>query len=754
MSEELFSEIFDKRFMSGMKYLDVNHYEEVLLYPPSSYMDLTKPIGNLKEALRLGKEDKKSFMQLKTRGAPELFDEAGGKINIAFANKVGGTHRVKLRFTDGQTHGMVMIFGRAGGGNLDSWCKLASNENFHAYGLFNDDWNGVVSINYPEHIKKSEVNRIVPRYSGKEKIITPFRIASKIQNGLLEFTDQSSQYICDILSMDEEQGIKASKINFKTFKEFILMMHRPKTTEDIVRVTDAINKLNSLVVYQKIQEHKVLSNVPESNFNIDVKGILPGLVSKLPFKLTNDQRMAIWDTLKDLNDDQPMRRLLSGDVGTGKTVCYMLPAVAAQKSGKNVIIMSPNSLLSDQIANEIRATFPEVPVVEIQGGMKAYPDVPDNAIVVGTTAILFWLESINYEHKIDLYILDEQQKLGREQKERLIQKHTNFIEATATAIPRTIALIKYSDMKVSRIQECPVKKTIHSYIIGNERRSEAFHGIKETLAEGGQVAILYPRRTREFSRYHYQLTLSEEGKSAELLAEIYNLDEEKLEIEFDPKTNKLEFETSGPANKRIKSIMTGLEGVSYKLLEELPPSNDEQECKKSVEEAYKKWLEMFPGRVAMLHGQTNKKDKFRIIDEIKTKKIDILITSSVIEIGLTIPSLKFIMVVGADRMGASTLHQIRGRLVRNGGEGSFYMFVDRPIGLLSEKSLERLQTVRDNLNGFDIAEKDMMQRGAGDIGKLGNKQSGLTKGLCPGSKTTPEEIDAFLKEIEHESPSI
>lgn len=219
-------------------------------------------------------------------------------------------------------------------------------------------------------------------------------------------------------------------------------------------------------------------------------------------------------------------------------------------------------------------------------------------------------------------------------------------------------------------------------------------------------------------------------------------------MDYDPEKGILGIETTMPMNKRIKAFMEKVDGLSYKLLQELPPTDDEAECRKSVEEAYKKWKDMFPGRVAMLHGATKKAEKFEILDKIKAKDIDILITSSVIEIGLTIPSLSFVMVVGADRMGASTLHQIRGRLVRHGGEGNFYMFVDKPFDKISEKSMDRLLNIKNNLNGFDIAEQDMMQRGAGDIGRLGNKQSGLTKGLCPGSKTSPQEIDDFLKSRE------
>jgi len=354
MAEKSEDSIYDKRFLSAMKQLDVNTPEEVLLYSPNDYMDLTKPVGNILEALAMGKEGKKAFMQLKLRSAPTLYDGSGNKIDISFASRVKGTHRVMVKFTDGRTNGMVNIFGRAGGGNLDPWCKLGPKDSFYVHGLFNDDWNQMISINYPEFINKTEVNRIVPRYSGKEKVITPFRIASKIQEGLLLHTQETVDYICSTFSMNEDEILKESKMRFKSLKEFIFLMHRPKTTEDIERVNDAITKLNAMVVYRKSLEHKIKSAVPESNFNIDIKGLLPDLVSRLPFKLTNDQRNAVWDTLKDLNDDKPMRRLISGDVGTGKTVCYMLPAVAAQKSGKNVVIMSPNSLLSDQIAKEIR----------------------------------------------------------------------------------------------------------------------------------------------------------------------------------------------------------------------------------------------------------------------------------------------------------------------------------------------------------------------------------------------------------------
>ena len=757
-------EIFDKRFMTNLGSLDVEHYAEILLYLPKKYMNFTKSC-NLKTGLEKGNQGEHCYLDLKMVGPPQLYIKKGAEtveITVKEAANVKTNMWVKIRFTDGVRRGTAIVFGRAHPsesrrGNLNYWMDFRANDKFSVYGLVNTEWNNNLSIKDPEIVPNTDKGRIVPRYAGKEKRITPQRIADRMNLALVHLMDDTTTYIEQKMGLSEEDIIKKLKMPFSSLKEFFHTVHRPKSESDIVRVTECSKRMNSFYAYCKSQQHKKLENNPESNHNIDVPALLPDMVkNRLEFTLTEDQRRCIWEILQDLNSDKPMRRLLSGDVGTGKTVCYMLPAAAAQMSGKNVIIMSPNSLLTNQISQEFKKTFPEIPVFDIIGGLKEYPQVTQNSIVIGTSAILTWLEQTDNAFKADLYILDEQQKLGREQKEYPLHAHTNFLEATATAIPRTIALIKYSDMQVSRIIQCPVEKVIHSHIIGSEGRTQAFNKIKETIARGGQVAVLYPRRTREYNTFVYNISddldLADLFEKLSFLAEDKRTGEEKIEIEYDPVKKELIFETTMPIHKRIKAFFAKFDDVEFKLLNVLPPSNDEEECRKNVESAFKKWESLFPGRTLMLHGKT--KDKLEIVDKMKNNEADIVITSSVIEIGLTIPSLQTVMVVGADIMGASTLHQIRGRLVRHGGEGDFYMYVDKPFEKISEKSMDRLLNVKENNNGFIIAENDMMQRGFGDIGRLGNQQSGFSKGIFPGSKTLPEDVDQFLQDFIENKPDI
>ena len=744
--------ILGKKFIGAIRSIGIQEPEELLLYAPSKFIDLAQTPRLLPEALAASREGEKSVVRLQLLSNPELFDKQGNPINSDQARYASGTQRLKIRYTDGTHQGMTNVFGRAVGGNLDAWLALSRHEVVTVYTSVSDEWNGVLGLVSPELMPTSALGKVLTRYTGKERIVNPLRIAEKITALLAEGgIPEAKAYLLNKLGISEAQFARVPGLKITDFEALVMALHKPKNMQELNLAQESIGVLNALYAYVQSTRYLKKTSVPESAITISPKADMAPLVKALPFEPTRDQKMAILETIEDLGKDKPMRRLLSGDVGTGKTICYLLPCIAAHQQGKKVAIMSPNSLLSNQIADELESLAPSIPVARIQGGAKDLPDNWDDQIIVGTTAILFWYEKLAVKPEVDFFVLDEQQKLGKAQKEKLIGNKTNFLEATATAIPRTMGLIKYAGMEVSRIQQCPVEKHITSVIAGPQDKGGIVQEMREALAQGGQVAVLYNQRGRSFSQFILGLP---EGSDLALAQEAFeeaceDVEDAFFEVRAQNQDGSVECVFEG-RKSRLKALRSAFKdrGIDSSVLEENPPESTESD-KKNVEEAFTAFQRVFGGGVAMLHGQTPKDEQRQILADMKAGKINLLITSTVIEIGITLPSLNYMMVVGAESMGASTLHQIRGRLVRHGGKGTFVMMTKKPIDELKEESAARLMNVRDNTNGYAIAEEDMLQRGFGDIGKLGSKQSGIGRSLFPNTATCPAQLEFMSKTIEN-----
>jgi ATP-dependent DNA helicase RecG len=266
---------------------------------------------------------------------------------------------------------------------------------------------------------------------------------------------------------------------------------------------------------------------------------------------------------------------------------------------------------------------------------------------------------------LNLLCIDEQQKIGLNQKKRVTSLTTNLLESTATCIPRSMGNILFTGKKVSRIS-AHVKKDIKSHVTSYEDREKMFHLLRSVINDGGKVAIIYP------------------------------------EIKAKKRTALLESE--------------------------------------------KYWHKHYPDQYSILYGGMKPEVKKAAIKDVLSGKYPLLLATSIIEIGLDVPDLRMMIVVDADEYGASTLHQMRGRLGRNGGGGIFFMYTSKHVTKESNfKSYERLQLVKKYNDGFIIAEKDMESRGVGDIIGDGDRQSGKTLGVFIGLPIEAERLSKHLQ---------
>jgi ATP-dependent DNA helicase RecG len=410
----------------------------------------------------------------------------------------------------------------------------------------------------------------------------------------------------------------------------------------------------------------------------------------LPFRFTGAQRRVLLEIAGDLAKNQPMSRLLQGDVGAGKTAVAAGALLLAALNGFQGAIMAPTELLAEQHARSVSAMLEPfgIKTVLLTGGLKsrergmgrAALESGEALVAIGTHALI--QEDVNFR-RLGLVIVDEQHRFGVEQRDALRQKgyHPHMLVMTATPIPRTLALTLYGDLDVSVIDQLPPgrQKIITRWRSG-QKRNEANYLIAQQVAEGRQAFIICP--------------LIEESET--LAAKAATVEYERLSKEVFPKL-----------------------------------------------------------RLGLLHGGMKPAEKDQIMRAFRDHELDILVATSVIEVGIDVPNATVMVIEDADRFGLSQLHQFRGRVGR--GKHQSYCYVLSADA--SAQAQERLQIFQETDDGFKLSEHDLRLRGPGDF--IGVRQSGMPElkvadlndiGLIETARSLAEKLwesDPYLRKPEH-----
>ena len=405
-----------------------------------------------------------------------------------------------------------------------------------------------------------------------------------------------------------------------------------------------------LGLLSKKRNNSLNKGIPFKDYKIVEK-----LEDILPFKLTNAQKRTVREIAKDINSGKQLNRLVQGDVGSGKTMVALCALLIAANSGYQGAMMAPTEILAHQHYEELCKYLEHfgfnvglltgsTPKKEKAALLK---DLKEGKIhiLVGTHAII----EADVEFKnLAMCITDEQHRFGVNQRGKLFDKGNNphFLVMSATPIPRTLALIMYSDLDVSIIDELPPgRKTVKTIAANEKDREKIDEFLKERLKADDQIYIVCP-----------------------LVEETENSDES------------------------LKNAV---------------------EYSKIIEKKFSDY------KVAFLHGKMKNSEKDDIMMRFKSGEIRILVSTTVIEVGVNVPNATVMMVENAERFGLSQLHQLRGRVGRGEKQAYNILVSDNP----SKTTMERLKVMVKTNDGFKISEKDLELRGPGDF--FGTAQSGF-----------------------------
>jgi ATP-dependent DNA helicase RecG len=399
----------------------------------------------------------------------------------------------------------------------------------------------------------------------------------------------------------------------------------------------------------------------------------------LPFNLTDAQKRVFRQILDDITSDEPMNRLVQGDVGSGKTIVAFLTMFAAMENGYQTALMAPTEILAEQHARNARRIFEQTgyKVTLLTGSLKAAEKRKaqteiasgESQMVVGTHAII--QEGISFEH-LGLAVIDEQHRFGVLQRSMLREMGLNpdILVMTATPIPRSLAMTVYGDLDVSIIDEMPPGRTpVKTVVVGEDKRDGVYKGIEREIALGRQAYVVYP--------------LIEESEKIDLKA-------------------------------------------ATKMFEEMRDR-------------------VFPNRnVGLLHGKMKSAEKEEIMSQFVSGNLDILVSTTVIEVGMDVPNASLMVIEHAERFGLSQLHQLRGRVGR-GAEKSYCVLLtgDKKTAVAKE----RLGIMEETNDGFRIAEKDLEIRGQGEL--FGTRQSGIQQFKLANIIRDIAILEAAKKEAEY-----
>ncbi|MGW2494920.1 ATP-dependent DNA helicase RecG [Streptomyces pseudogriseolus] len=548
-----------------------------------------------------------------------------------------------------------------------------------------------------EEAVESWAGALIPLYPATAKLES-WKIGKAIQTVL-----PSAQEAADPLpeTLREGRGLLP-------LPEALLKIHRPHTKADIDQARARLKWDEAFVLQVALARRRQAdAQLPAVPRRPRPDGILAAFDDRLPFTLTEGQRKVSEEIFADLATEHPMHRLLQGEVGSGKTLVALRAMLAVVDAGGQAAMLAPTEVLAQQHHRSVTEMMGELAeggmlggsenatkVVLLTGSMgaaarrQALLDLAtgEAGVVIGTHALI---EDKVQFHDLGLVVVDEQHRFGVEQRDALRGKGKqppHLLVMTATPIPRTVAMTVFGDLETSVLDQLPAGRSpIASHVVPAADKphflARAWERVREEAGKGHQAYVVCPRIGDE-----------EDGAKAKKKSP-------EDEAEKRPPLAVLDI-----AEQLARGPLAGL-------------------------------------RVEVLHGRMQPDDKDAVMRRFAAGEADVLVATTVIEVGVNVPNATVMVIMDADRFGVSQLHQLRGRVGRGSAPGLCLLVTEMPE---ASAARQRLNAVASTLDGFELSRIDLEQRREGDV--LGQAQSGTRSSLRMLAVIDDEEVIAEARE--------
>ncbi|HEY7401965.1 MAG TPA: ATP-dependent DNA helicase RecG [Candidatus Angelobacter sp.] len=665
------------RIAEWLEQKSISTVEDLLYYLPFRYEDRLNPrgIGELRagEMATVIAEVRNSAV-FRTRKGMSIFELVAGQGRSTLKCIWFRGDYLRDRFKPGQ---LVALYGKV----EESWKGRGLQINQPQFEILDNGKDGELDLESAQEDLKDmeslEVGRIVPIYESAANTRLNSRWFRRIVHGALEnlateIPDGVPPALCRRLQLlDRRTAFEQAHFPpegeaFAALQNFSTPAHRRLIFEELF----------FLEVGLELKRRKMRAR-PGIPFAL-TDSVRQAVKKILPFHPTAAQKRVLKEIAEDMQHPSPMRRLLQGDVGSGKTIVALQAAVIAIENGYQVAFMAPTEILATQHYLSARHVLEDAGyrVILLTGSMddglkrsvRRHTAQGNIHLVIGTHALI--QEKVEF-HNLGLVIVDEQHRFGVMQRFKLMKKgetEPDTLVMTATPIPRTLALTLYGDLDTSVLDELPPGRTpITTRKISDQRAAEVWDFVHKQVKAGRQAYVVYPVI---------------EGVPAE---------QQEMEFSAEPAGSR-----SGGSRSK-----TGLKAALH-MYDELR--------KKS-----------FPDlRVGLLHGRLDSEEKDETMRRFKAGEIDVLVSTTVIEVGVDVPNATVMVVEHAERFGLSQLHQLRGRIGRGAAKSYCVLMTG---GKVSDEAERRLNEMVRTQDGFAIAELDLELRGPGEF--FGTKQAGM-----------------------------
>ncbi|MEU9706372.1 ATP-dependent DNA helicase RecG [Streptomyces sp. NPDC047981] len=621
----------------------------------------------------------------------------------------GKGQRLEVTITDGSGRMQLVFFGR--GVHFHQKELLPGRRGMFAgkVGVFNRK----LQLTHPEYklldaessdeTVKAFANELLPIYPACKQLES-WTIEQSVSIALDSLAATGWAGLADPLPPALREGRGLTEL-----PEALQKVHRPRTKADIEDARERLKWDEAFVLQVALARRRYAdTQLPAVARRPTPGGLLDAFDAKLPFTLTDGQKKVTKEIFDDLATEHPMHRLLQGEVGSGKTMVALRAMLAVVDAGGQAAMLAPTEVLAQQHHRSVTEMMGELAeggmlggaehatkVVLLTGSMgtaarrQALLDLVtgEAGIVIGTHALI---EDKVQFHDLGLVVVDEQHRFGVEQRDALRGKGKqppHLLVMTATPIPRTVAMTVFGDLETSVLDQLPAGRSpIASHVVPAADKphflTRAWERVREEVENGHQAYVVCPR-----------IGDDEDEKKAKQKASPEDEAEKRPPLAVLEVAEKLR---SGP--------LAGL-------------------------------------RVEVLHGRMHPDDKDDVMRRFAAGEVDVLVATTVIEVGVNVPNATAMVIMDADRFGVSQLHQLRGRVGRGSAPGLCLLVSEMPE---ASPARQRLTAVASTLDGFELSRIDLEQRREGDV--LGQAQSGVRSSLRMLTVIDDEEVITAARE--------